>query len=431
MEYIILGGGLAGLSLAHFLNKRTLVLEKENVLGGLCRSFELNGIYYDIGPHILFSKNKDMLNELTLLTETNKIKRSNKIFHKDRFVKYPFENDLAALDDTDRDYCVKEFLNNPHENSTPQNMLQFFLKTFGEGITRLYLEPYNEKIWKFDPSFMDMQMVERIPKPPKEDIIKSSKGIQTEGYLHQLYFYYPKSNGIQSLISGYRERIKDKAKVMTSTKITSISKKKDKWVVETDKGSFKGDALINCMPIHELFRFLDAPKDVMASLGDLKYNSIYIVALQAKKDNIGDNFAVTFADKNMIFHRLSKLNFLGENYCGEDNVSTLLIEITYRQDSPLASLSKKEIREKVITDLEKNGLVSRNDITSVDIKSFRYAYVIYDLGHRNNIDKALDYVLNMGIYSCGRFAEFEYLNMDKIIEHSYDLARKLNGEDNG
>ena len=50
-------------------------------------------------------------------------------------------------------------------------MLQFFLKTFGEGITKTYLQPYNEKIWKYDPSFMDVQMVERIPKPPKEDVM--------------------------------------------------------------------------------------------------------------------------------------------------------------------------------------------------------------------------------------------------------------------
>ena len=32
-------------------------------------------------------------------------------------------------------------------------------------------------------------MVERIPRPPDEDIIKSAKGIKTEGYKHQLNFY--------------------------------------------------------------------------------------------------------------------------------------------------------------------------------------------------------------------------------------------------
>ena len=196
MKPIILGGGLAGLSLAYFLDKNSIILEKEKQLGGLCRSFEFNKVFYDIGPHILFSKNEKILNTLTSLLKTNKIRRSSKIYHKGRLVKYPFENDLASLSEEDKEYCLKEFLHNPYENCQAQNMLQFFLKTFGEGITRLYLEPYNQKIWKFDPAFMDTQMVERIPKPPKSDVIKSAKGIPTEGYKHQLYFQYPEKGGI-------------------------------------------------------------------------------------------------------------------------------------------------------------------------------------------------------------------------------------------
>jgi len=33
----------------------------------------------------------------------------------------------------------------------------------------------------------------------------------------------------------------------------------------------------------------------------------------------------------------------------------------------------------------------------------------------------------MGIHCCGRFAEFEYLNMDGVVAHSYKLAKKLEG----
>ena len=64
----------------------------------------------------------------------------------------------------EKEYCLQEFLNNPYENYIAENMQQFFLKTFGEGIIKTYLQPYNEKIWKYDPTFMDVQMVERIPK---------------------------------------------------------------------------------------------------------------------------------------------------------------------------------------------------------------------------------------------------------------------------
>ena len=72
-------------------------------------------------------------------------------------------------------------------------MKDFFLKNFGEGIFNLYLGPYNNKIWKMNTSKLDTQMVERIPRPPDQDIINSAKGVVTEGYKHQLYFHYPKT----------------------------------------------------------------------------------------------------------------------------------------------------------------------------------------------------------------------------------------------
>jgi protoporphyrinogen oxidase len=101
MKIGILGGGLSGISLAYFLQRNDRVdsidiLEKEHKPGGLCRSFDLNGLHYDIGPHIIFSKDNDILElMINLLGENrNKIRRSNKIFYKDKFIKFPFENEL-------------------------------------------------------------------------------------------------------------------------------------------------------------------------------------------------------------------------------------------------------------------------------------------------------------------------------------------------
>ena len=67
MKIGILGGGIAGLSLAYFLKHKSVILEKEGEIGGLGRSFSLNGISYDVGPHIIFSKNKEILDLHTSL----------------------------------------------------------------------------------------------------------------------------------------------------------------------------------------------------------------------------------------------------------------------------------------------------------------------------------------------------------------------------
>src|SRR3989338_1435497 len=430
MKPIIIGGGIAGLSLAYFLKKNSIVLEKEKTPGGLCRSFEFNKISYDVGPHTMFPGKEGVMKLLISSAKTNKIKRSNKIYHKGRLIKYPFESDLASLDDRDREYCLKEFLHNPYKNSRAQNMLQFFLKTFGQGITKLHLQPYNQKVWKISPDQLDIRLAERIPKPLKEDIIKSAQGIETERHAPEFDCYYPDRGGIQETTNGLLKIIADKSRIVCSIKIKRIYRENGIWQVATNKGNFSSRLLVNCMPLHELFKYLKAPQYILKALHGLKYNSIYIVPVQAKKDNIGNNLALYFADKDIIFNRISKLDFLGSNYRLKNHHSTVLAEITYRPKSYLSKLKSKEVRQRVIAGLDKLNLVKKEDVVDVALRSFEYAYVVYDLNYKKNVDCILKYLLSIGIYCCGRFAEFEYLNIDGVVEHSDKLAKKLNEKNN-
>ena len=66
MKAIILGAGISGVALAHFLQKNKkikeiILIEKNSEPGGLLRSFTCKNIAYDVGPHIIFSKHKEIL----------------------------------------------------------------------------------------------------------------------------------------------------------------------------------------------------------------------------------------------------------------------------------------------------------------------------------------------------------------------------------
>lgn len=433
MKIGILGGGLSGISLAFFLQtnqriKSIEILEKNGMLGGLCRSFRKEGICYDIGPHIIFSKDEEILDLMTnMLGENiNKLRRSNKIFHKGRFVKYPFENELSALPEKDREYCLNAFLYNAYENYEANNMLQFFLKTFGEGITNTYLRPYNEKIWKFDPSFIDTQIVERIPKPPREDIINSAKGASTEGYLHQLYFYYPKKGGIDSLIKAFANKFNEKVNVIVNSSAVELQRINSKWKIITDSGVFgKYDLVFSTIPVQLLVKIYktNIPTEIIETVNDLKYNSIIVAIINVKKDNIGNNFAVMVPDRDIIFHRVSKLNFLGDGYCKKDDSTTLMVEITYRKDSIIDQMGNNDVEKKILEGLQDIQFIDdRVHVNFIEIRRFEYAYVIYDLNHKNNMNLVRSYFADQGIRLCGRFGEFEYLNMDTVIRHASELA---------
>lgn len=434
MNLTILGGGLSALSLAYFLQDRSdiskiTLLEKEKTIGGLCRTFETNGIEYDVGPHIIFSKDKEILDFMNgLLGENNeKHRRSNRILHKKAFVQYPFENDLSKLPDEDKAYCVNAFMHNPYENYNAKNMLQFFLKTFGEGITNLYLRPYNEKIWKFDPSFMDTQMVDRIPKPPKEDILKSAAGETIDGYTHQLYFTYPKQGGTAAIIQTLREKLSGKVEILTNSPVESVRKTEKGFEIVAGGETFVSDRLVSTMPLGEFTALYNAekPAEVVTAAKNLRSNAIAISIVNVKPDRAGDNYAFMIADKNVIFHRLSKLDFMGGRYHKPDS-ATYMIEVTYRKNDRVDLMTDAELTAKIIGGLKEIGFIDgASDVNFTDLKRFDYAYVIYDLEHKENTTVLRDYFKQQGIELNGRFGSFEYLNMDAIIRQSKNLAERF------
>jgi protoporphyrinogen oxidase len=433
MRLLIAGGGLAAISLAYFLQDAPSVsdihiLEKESEIGGLCRSFDHDGIPVDIGPHILFSKDQETLGFLLNLLGENRreLRRSNRILHEGRLVQYPFENDLSHLPRADCQRCLQGFLRNPYRDYPAETLLQFFLKTFGEGITNLYLRPYNEKIWKFDPAFMDTQMADRIPRPPDEDIIRSAGGETVDGYTHQMYFSYPKEGGIAALIRAFAAGLKEKARIHTAHEVTHIWKTSAGWQAEAGGETFAGDRFVSCIPVNLLTRlYAKAGESIRSRAGSLRYNHIIIAAATVSADRAGDHFAFMTADRDVLFHRVNKLDFLGEPY-HRKGAATYMMEYTYREGDPVADLPETQLQALFVRGLQRIGFVTgAQEILSFTLKKFPYAYVIYDLCHKENMAAIRRYFNEEGIYLNGRFGHFEYWNMDRVVAESRKCAERI------
>jgi len=277
---------------------------------------------------------------------------------------------------------------------------------------------------------MSMDWVERIPRPPAEDIIKSAIGIETEGYTHQLYFYYPINGGIQSLIEAIKESLpKENVKLKLNSEVRSIKKTKIGWLVETVSGErIEAERLINTMPIFDLVRcFEDVPNDVKKAMEKLVYNSLYVILVGVRNPNMKDKLGIYIPDKGVIFHRMVLNGYFGDEYCGKEN-SAISAEITFPVGSDLDRMKEKDVLERVLSDLEKIGFIKRDEVIETEVKKIKYAYVVYDKGYKENVEIIRRYFENEGVHLCGRFAEFDYINMDACIRHAMELAKKLKRE---
>jgi len=425
MNVGILGGGLTGLTIAYLLRKDFEILEKEHECGGLCRSLHENGFTFDqCGAHIIFSKKKKPIDLMLNVLAENHVRRrrNNKIFYKQRFVKYPFENGLSELSKEDAFECLYHYLKNQHRK--PSNFKEWIYHTFGEGIAEKYLIPYNEKVWKCPTEEMSKHWVEgRVPKPPLRDIIKSAIGISTEGYTHQLNFYYPATGGIQMLIKTMEAAV---ANIVRDFEVKRIEKENNRWVVSNDRGEKEFDHLVSTIPIFDLVDALDSvPKKVLEALDRLKYNSLITVMVGIDEPNINDYTAVYFPEKEFFPNRVGfPMNFSRHN--APEGKSSLVAEITSNKGDPIWELSDQDLLDHVIEYLHKKAMIHRGSVCYSKVVRSRYAYVVYDLGYLKNIYIVRKYISRLGIELCGRFSEFEYLNMDACVEHGMRTAKRIN-----
>jgi protoporphyrinogen oxidase len=424
MKIGILGGGISGLTLQRFLKHPSEVLEKAAVPGGLCRTFWKEGFGFDIGGHILFSKHQhvtDLVNDL-LGDNINYCKRANKILYKGRYVKYPFENDLGALDKQDAYECLIDYLKNDFQGQ-PANFEEWAYAAFGRSIADKYLIPYNRKIWKLEPREMGLEWVGRVPKPPVEDVVKSALGIATEGYTHQLYFRYPLHGGFEALIKAI---IKDPAAVHCNTAVQAIRKTRSGWLVHDGQRERSYDHLVLAFPVMDAVGcFEDVPAEVLAAVRGLRYNALRLAFVAVNNESLMDKSAVYIPDPTVQPHRVCYMGFFSPNLV-KPGTSSLVAETTVRPGSAVDRLSNDEFLDLVVGDLDRAGIIRKEDVIVRDTRRIEYAYPVYDRDYGKNVATLRRYFEGLGIHQLGRFAEFDYINSDECIHRALKLADKLN-----
>ena len=183
--------------------------------------------------------------------------------------------------------------------------------------------------------------------------------------------------------------------------------------------------LISTIPLNNLYKYFKKNKKIQTSSDKLKYNSIIISIFNVKGNHAGDNFAFMVPDKDIIFHRISKLDFLGKNYSIKGS-TTFQIEITFRKRDKISKMSEKQIIENIQSGLKKLKFIKNNkDVKFSSLKKFEYAYVIYDLNHRKNVNFLKKEYNKKNIDLIGRWGSWEYLNSDQVINQSKILSKKF------
>ena len=409
----ILGAGLAGLSAAYHLGGGYRVLEREAEPGGLCRSVKKGGYVFDIAPHILFTRDEYARGLFARLLEGNLLTHDRRayIYMMGTYVKYPFEANLHPLPREVVEECIQGVVDRP--DLRPGNFMEWIRSSFGEGIARHYMVPYNEKVWKYPLDRMGTEWLGgRVPSPSVEEMRRGAEGDQGVDYGPNAQFWYPREGGIGAL----PRRLAEGLDVSYGSCAVNLKPTREGVRVTYNRDGFprtvESDHVLSSLPLPELVKIIsDVPEDVVKAADRLVYNSIVCVEVGVKRPGVTDKHWLYFPEPGFVFNRVSfPMNFSpATTPAGR---SSVLVEVTFRGRQP----DLEETKARVLDGLREAGLLKAGDEVEVcDAACHRYAYVIYDLDHRRNVSVVHRYLRERRVTPVGRFGEWEYFNMDKAV----------------
>lgn len=445
-KILIIGAGPAGLGCAQELIKNNTnykidIIEKEKKIGGLSKTNEFNGYYFDIGPHRFFSKIKEVneLWEKTLKKNFLTKKRLSRIYFNKKFYHYPisFYNTIHnfGLINSIRFFLSYLFgLLKPYKKE--ETFEQYISNKFGKSIYAFFFKDYTEKIWGISCSELDAKWasqrikgldflsivydVFRVNKKIKKSLIKS--------------FKYPKY-GSGMMYEYMKKNIEKRANVsfFLDSKITNLRYHNEKWIsrikINNKLKILKYDYIISSIPLTTLVNIIEnnVPKKIKYYSSKLSFRNLIEVCMVYDEPTQLKDTWIYLHDKNIKASRLEIINNWSKDMLKNKSHTSLSCEYFCSEKDDLWSFSDKKL-----TDLSKKELISMKIVSEnakliqSNIVRVKNAYPVYDkvyTKHMSKIEKYLKTLPNFQLI--GRGGMFKYNNMDHSIFTGILAARNI------
>jgi len=416
-EVVILGAGITGLSAGIELGDQAIILEKSDRPGGLVKTFNFNGYWFDNVVHLLHFRNqgtesfiKNICGDMLKLCAPE-----GWVETKEGTTRYPLQLNLGGLNKRSAINCKNDFVQR-EVNPNPSSYKEFLLSTFGKAMCDLFFFPYNEKLWKYPLDDMTSSgQVWNIHQPSLWDILR---GIAKPNRIRNSYNsngYYP-----QTLIEDKQRGMELLSQKLASGVKTIIYNQEVQLI--KDHCVFTWDNqydYVNCLstiPLPDLMRICLAPNELMNEVSKLKWVKVISIGLSVKGKR-DDSFGHWhyYADPEVPFTKVIYMtNF--DRYNAPEEGFGLLIEI------PVSNI---EI-SKVIADLRKLKVLKAKD-RIIDINSWEVnpAYVIFTKETPGIVAKCKEYLQDLGITTIGRYGNWEYSSMAENIKDGLNYAKNL------
>lgn len=409
---LIIGAGITGLCYALFSNKSDyLILERENDIGGYCRTIKRNGFIWDYSGHF-FHFRDERIKDIILSGMADKmveVRKCTRIKYKKKYVDYPFQKNIHQLEKKEFIDCLYDLFTAP--DGPYGNFQEMLYCKFGKSIAEKFLIPYNSKLYACELNLLDKDAMGRFfPYAEKEDIVRNFKAGNNNSYNDT--FVYPQNGAIEYVKSVYNRLNPSKIRMRASIKRISLN---EHTIMLHTGEILHYDRLISTIPFPCLLDLasIEYEKNIYTWNQVLVFN----LGFDCKGVNTQDHW-LYFPEDKYCFYRVG----FYDNILGQDKLS-LYVEIGFDKS---AKIVPAEWIEKALADLRKAGIVlPEQKLIDSEAIIMNPAYVHINSRSVMDVINKKKLLREYDIYSIGRYGSWSYCSIEDNIKEARSLAEEL------
>jgi protoporphyrinogen oxidase len=432
-DVVVLGGGLAGLTTGSVLGSRAVVVERAERPGGLVRTENFDGYWFDRVIHLLYFSDPQVERRVHEIVGAQ-LHRCPPVAYvelQEGKVRYPFQSNLAGLPIDAVIGCIHDFAAASFSPSAgpASNYEQLLRQTFGNAMCEMFFLPYNRKMWQRDlrelaPSGFQWNLA----RPDLHEVLRGAFRQGTAGTVYNAGGWYPRpepgapQRGMEILARALADRVCD-LRLRQEVEEIDVSNRTVRVREGTDTVTlhWRG-ACVSTLPLPLTVALCrQAPVDLRRDCASLSYNRVRSVAISIKGPRpAGTGHWRYYVDESVCFTRLVYMCEFDPAMAPEDGWA-LLAEVPERGEDPPQPTN--DLIRAVRASIEKvRALPAGCQVVGVHVLEVEHAYVVFTPRNEEIVRRARTFLRDVGIEPLGRYGRWEYSSMAQVMGDAFRWA---------
>lgn len=417
---VVLGAGLTGLSFSHHAgHDRCLVLEESTRPLGLARTEQADGAFWDIGPHVSFTKHAYVrhLQQVGCVGRQRSFQALISNHYRGSWISHPAQSHLHQLEPGLRQAClssVQAIRALPAKE--PAHYGDWLERAFGPEFTRVFAAAYTRKYWTVEPEEMTVSWIgRRIFYPDLEQIEQGAEGPLPYDTHYITRIRYPQTGGYAS----YFSHLAEGANIRYGARVERIDLER-REVTTADGAVHPYSRLVSTIPLDRFVEAtLQAGDEVRAAARRLARTDLSLVNVLVPHPPTRPESWLYVYDEDYLSTRITLTTNLSPEVTPPSTCG-LQVEVYAGPTRPLP-LDGQALVDRVVEELAAMGLIAPGtgrDSIRATLVSQPYANVLFDHAREAALDSILDWLSGYGL-------EREEDDLDPVVD--WERARPLSG----